>query len=58
MARHEMVLQKVLRGTSDANAGFAELYDSLRRLGFVERQPGRSGAAATGASAGRGWLRS
>jgi predicted RNA binding protein YcfA (HicA-like mRNA interferase family) len=42
MTRHEKVLQKVLRGTSDANVGFDELCDLLRRLGFAERQRGGS----------------
>lgn len=42
MTRHEKVLQKVLRGASDANVGFGELCDLLRRLGFGERQRGGS----------------
>ena len=42
MTRHEKVLQKVLRGASDANVGFDELCDLLRRLGFAERHRGGS----------------
>lgn len=42
MTRHEKILQKVLRGTSDANIGFDELCDVLRRLGFDERRGGGS----------------
>lgn len=42
MTRHEKVLQKVLRGTSDGNLGFEELCDLLRRLNFQERQRGGS----------------
>ena len=42
MTRHEKVLQKILRGSSDANVGFDELCELLRRLGFDERQ--RSGS--------------
>ena len=38
MTRHQKVLQRVLRGTSDANIGFEELCDLLRRMNFVERQ--------------------
>lgn len=42
MTRHEKVLQKVLRGTSDGNLGFEEVCDLLRRLNFKERQRGGS----------------
>jgi hypothetical protein len=42
MTRHEEVLQRVLRGTSDANIGFDELCDLLRRLGSGERHRGGS----------------
>lgn len=36
------MLQKILRGASDANVGFDELCDLLRRLGFTERHRGGS----------------
>ena len=42
MTRHEKLLQKVLRGSSDGNVGFDELCDLLGRLGFNGRQRGRS----------------
>ena len=37
MARRDKFLDKLLRGTSDANVSFDELCQLLRRLGFVER---------------------
>jgi predicted RNA binding protein YcfA (HicA-like mRNA interferase family) len=40
MARRDKTLEAVLRGSSDANIGFRELCDLLRRLGFDERVRG------------------
>ena len=40
MASHEKVLERILRGTSDANIGFTDLCNLLRRLGFQERVKG------------------
>jgi len=40
MASHEKVLERILRGTSDANIGFMEMCNLLRRLGFQERVKG------------------
>jgi hypothetical protein len=37
MTRAEKTLEKVLRGTSDANISFADLVKLLHRLGFSER---------------------
>jgi hypothetical protein len=37
MAGHDKVLDRVLRGDSDANVPFAALQGLLRRLGFQER---------------------
>jgi predicted RNA binding protein YcfA (HicA-like mRNA interferase family) len=37
MTRAEKTLEKVLRGTSDANISFADLVRLLERLGFTER---------------------
>jgi len=37
MARRDKILDKVLRGTSDANIGFDELCRLLLRFGFAER---------------------
>jgi HicA-like toxin of HicAB toxin-antitoxin system len=37
MTRAEKTLEKVLRGTSDANISFADLLKLLARLGFAER---------------------
>ncbi len=37
MARRDKILDKLLRGTSDANVSFDELCQLLRRLGFTER---------------------
>lgn len=37
MNRHEQLLQKILRGRSDANIRFADLRALLLRLGFSER---------------------
>ncbi len=40
MSRWERTLEKLLRGTSDANVSFADLRQLLQRLGFVERVRG------------------
>ena len=40
MAARDKVLEQVLRGTSDANIGFGELYRLLKRLGLEERIKG------------------
>lgn len=37
LGRHEKLLEKILRGSSDANIGFDELRELLKRLGFDER---------------------
>jgi len=37
MARRDKILDKILRGASDANIPFTELCHLLRRLGFDER---------------------
>jgi virulence-associated protein VapD len=37
MAKHDKVLDRILRGTSDANIAFADLRQLLKRLGFAER---------------------
>lgn len=37
MTRRNKTLDRILRGTSDANIPFAELRQLLRRLGFDER---------------------
>lgn len=37
MPRRDKVLDKILRGTSDANVSFTELCNLLQRLGFDER---------------------
>ena len=37
MARPDRLLEKILRGTSDANISFADLCQLLRQLGFDER---------------------
>jgi hypothetical protein len=37
MTRAEKTLEKILRGTSDANISFADLLKLLKRLGFTER---------------------
>ncbi len=37
MPRRDKVLDKILRGTSDANVSFVELCNLLQRLGFDER---------------------
>ncbi len=36
MTKHEKILLRVVRGTSDANLDFDELCELLRRLGFEE----------------------
>ena len=40
MAKHEKVLEQILRGRSDANIAFADLCGLLRQLGFSERTRG------------------
>ena len=40
MPRSGSLLVRILRGTSDANIGFADLCALLRRLGFEERVRG------------------
>jgi hypothetical protein len=40
MARRDKLLDRILRGTSDANIPFNELCQLLRRLGFDERTRG------------------
>ena len=37
MAKHDRLLSRILRGTSDANIRFNELRNLLGRLGFEER---------------------
>ncbi len=37
MSKLEKVLEKILRGTSDANIGFDDLRQSLKNAGFDER---------------------
>lgn len=37
MAKYDALLDRLLRGTSDANIGFNDLRQLLRRLGFEER---------------------
>jgi hypothetical protein len=37
MARHDTLLDRILRGRSDANISFTEVCQLLRRLGFDER---------------------
>lgn len=37
MTRRDKLLDRILRGTADANIPFAELCQLLRRLGFDER---------------------
>lgn len=40
MGKDDKVLDRVLRGTSDANVGFTDLCRLLRSLGFEERVRG------------------
>ncbi len=40
MPRRDKTLDRILRGTSDANIAFDELCALLRRLGFQERSRG------------------
>jgi predicted RNA binding protein YcfA (HicA-like mRNA interferase family) len=40
MTRAQKTLEKVLRGTSDANISFADLLKLLERLGFTQRVRG------------------
>ena len=40
MSRPAKTLEKVLRGTADANIGFDDLCSMLRHLGFAERVRG------------------
>ncbi len=37
MPRYERVLERILRGQSDANIDFSDLKNALSRLGFEER---------------------
>ena len=37
MAKYDALLDRILRGTSDANIAFNDLRQLLRRLGFEER---------------------
>ena len=37
MAKYDDLLDRILRGTSDANVAFNDLRQLLRRLGFEER---------------------
>jgi hypothetical protein len=37
VVKHDKVLDRILRGTSDANIAFADLRHLLKRLGFAER---------------------
>lgn len=37
MSKHEKLLLKILRGTSDKNIDFDELRNLMKRLGFEER---------------------
>ncbi|HRV90901.1 MAG TPA: type II toxin-antitoxin system HicA family toxin [Anaerolineae bacterium] len=37
MSRHDKTLQKILRGTADANISFDQLCNLLKWLGFDER---------------------
>jgi len=37
VAKYDELLDRLLRGTSDANIGFNDLRQVLRRLGFEER---------------------
>ena len=40
MSRHERLLERILRGGSDANLRFADLVGLMRYLGFEERITG------------------
>jgi hypothetical protein len=40
MGVHDKLLEKILRGTSDANIAFEDLCQLLRHLGFDERTRG------------------
>jgi predicted RNA binding protein YcfA (HicA-like mRNA interferase family) len=40
MSRADKVLERVLRGTADANISFSEICQLLIRLGFAERTKG------------------
>jgi HicA toxin of bacterial toxin-antitoxin, len=40
MGVHDKLLEKILRGTSDANIAFEDLCQLLRHLGFEERTRG------------------
>jgi hypothetical protein len=40
MAKRDKILDKILRGASDANIDFDDLRQTLRRLGFDERVKG------------------
>jgi len=45
MGKLEKTLDKIIRGTSDANIAFDDICRILRRLGFDERIPRGSGKA-------------
>ena len=40
MSKHEKLLQKILRGSSDKNIQFDDLCNLIKRLGFEERIKG------------------
>ena len=40
MTRPQLLLERILRGTSDASISFDDLRNLLRRLGFEERSRG------------------
>lgn len=37
MSKHEKVLLQILRGSSDANISFNDLFNMLKKIGFEER---------------------
>ncbi len=37
MSKHDKLLVQILRGTSDANVSFNDLYSLLKKMGFEER---------------------
>jgi hypothetical protein len=37
MSKHEKILLQILRGSSDANISFNDLFNLLKKLGFEER---------------------
>ncbi len=40
MGKHEKVLLQILRGSSDANISFNDLFNLLKKIGFEERVRG------------------